>query len=66
MAAAKSQTTKLTFEVMNIISSLVFLVSGASYEILYDNSFAFILFDSPLSLRVMAKKTDAKVLYEAS
>ena len=35
--------------VIVIVISLVFLVSGASYEASYDTSFASVLFDSPHS-----------------
>mgnify|MGYP001294352266 CR=1 FL=1 len=49
------------------ILSLVFLVSGASYEASYEILFALVLFDSPLSLRAKSYKTDTKeVSYEAT
>jgi hypothetical protein len=45
--------------------SLVFLVSEASYEGLYETLFALVLLESPLIAK--SNKTDAKeVLYEAS
>ena len=47
--------------------SLVFLLSGASYEASYETSFALVLFDSLHSERVKSNKADAKeVSYEAS
>ena len=47
--------------------SLVFVVSGASYEALYEtSSFAFVLYNSPVS-KSKSNKTDAsKASHEAS
>ena len=46
--------------------SLVFLVSGASYEASYETSFALVLYDSPVS-KSKSHKTDAnKASHEAS